>query len=357
MNILIVASHTSGLGGTEAMIKKTVRLLQQHYQVTSSIFIYGKRENANYDWLNNLPHYFSQPNYRNKKIQQMLSTLALARYINKNHTDAILCVTPLGCKMADHAKILCMKPRIPVFAWPHIRIDHRSRAYFRANHVIAISSSIAEYFLRGGMKKYQVHLTYNPIQPALGMIARPEQETRFLYVGRLTFEGQKYLRDLLSALAQIDTPWRLDLVGSGEDDEEQKCQQFCIEKNIANKVFFHGWQTDPWSYVTNEIKQVSALVLSSHYEGFVLVIGEALSHGIFCVSSDCDSGPSDMIINDFNGYLYPTGDIEALKQALLKIINRQLCTEQPQLIDSIKHLHDDYYIDKFHRALKNAIDQ
>lgn len=355
MNILIVASHTSGLGGTEAMIQKTVRLLTQHYQIQSSLFIYGKREEADYNWLDDIPHHFSEPQFRNKKIQQFLSTLALARYIKQHRIDVMLCVTPLGCKMADRARMLSMKSTLPIFAWPHIRIDHRSKSYFRANHAIAISSYIAQQFLQGGMNTNQVHLTYNPIKPASFIIARPEQGSRFLYLGRLTFEGQKYLSDLFTALTQINQPWRLDIVGSGEAGEEQKCRQFCIEHQIDDKVFFHGWQKDPWNYVATEIKQVSALVLSSHYEGFVLVIGEALSHGIFCVSSDCESGPSDMIINNFNGYLYPTADIQSLKQALEGVINRKLTAEAQQLVDSVRHLHDDYYIDKFYRALKSAI--
>ena len=54
-------------------------------------------------------------------------------------------------------------------------------------------------------------------------------------------------------------------------------------------------------------------MLTSHSEGFGMVLLEAISFGLPCISYDCPSGPRDIIENDVNGYLVPMDDFEALK--------------------------------------------
>ena len=55
---------------------------------------------------------------------------------------------------------------------------------------------------------------------------------------------------------------------------------------------------------------MTALLLTSRFEGFGLVLVEAISHGIPVISSDCETGPRDIVVEGINGYLYKPGDLK-----------------------------------------------
>ncbi|WP_170684982.1 glycosyltransferase, partial [Escherichia coli] len=74
-------------------------------------------------------------------------------------------------------------------------------------------------------------------------------------------------------------------------------------------MVWHGCQKHPWKVVRQDIKKVSALLLTSSFEGFPMTLLESMSWGIPCISADCVSGPGDIIQPDVNGHLYQPGDI------------------------------------------------
>ncbi|MDE9571749.1 glycosyltransferase, partial [Xenorhabdus bovienii] len=81
-------------------------------------------------------------------------------------------------------------------------------------------------------------------------------------------------------------------------------------------IFWHGWVKEPWSFVQESIVEVSSLLLTSKNEGFPMVLGEAISYGIYCISSDCQTGTTDIIKKYRNGELYPVGDVKELAHIL-----------------------------------------
>ena len=101
--------------------------------------------------------------------------------------------------------------------------------------------------------------------------------------------------------------WKLHVLGDGSDFE--KCQAYGRELNIDDRIVWYGWQQHPWKLVQQDIKKVSALLLTSSFEGFPMTLLEALSWGIPCISADCVSGPVDIIQPDVNGHLYQPGDM------------------------------------------------
>lgn len=104
----------------------------------------------------------------------------------------------------------------------------------------------------------------------------------------MKFEGQKRVKDLLDGLSQAQGDWKLHVLGDGSDFE--KCRAYGRELKIDNRIVWHGWQKHPWEVVRQDIKKVSALLLTSSFEGFPMTLLESMSWGIPCISADCVSG-------------------------------------------------------------------
>ncbi|BBU79733.1 hypothetical protein EIMP300_11330 [Escherichia coli] len=160
-----------------------------------------------------------------------------------------------------------------------------------------------------GVPESTINVIFNPVEAKDTVIPGPEEgETAtFIYVGRMKFEGQKRVKDLLDGLSQAQGDWKLHVLGDGSDFE--KCQAYGRELKIDNRIVWHGWQKHPWEVVRQDIKKVSALLLTSSFEGFPMTLLESMSWGIPCISADCVSGPGDIIQPDVNGHLYQPGDI------------------------------------------------
>lgn len=84
--------------------------------------------------------------------------------------------------------------------------------------------------------------------------------------------------------------------------------------------------------VQQDIEKVSALLLTSSFEGFPMTLLEALSWGIPCISADCVSGPADIIQPDVNGHLYQPGDIAGFVTLLNKYIAGEIHIEHEKFL-------------------------
>ena len=93
---------------------------------------------------------------------------------------------------------------------------------------------------------------------------------------------------------------------------------------IEHRVEFVGNVQNIWDYYN----QAKIFAFTSNSEGFPNSLLEAMSFGLPCISTDCPSGPSEIIINDENGYLIEVNNIEQLEDRLLKLMNNQEICDQ-----------------------------
>ena len=108
--------------------------------------------------------------------------------------------------------------------------------------------------------------------------------------------------------------WRLCLVGDGETRSNLEAQ--IARLGLKDSTILGKVEKD----MANVYHNASILALSSRYEGLPMVLLEAQSFGVPCVSFDCKCGPKDVIHDGENGLLVPEGDVPALAEALLKLI-------------------------------------
>jgi glycosyltransferase involved in cell wall biosynthesis len=107
---------------------------------------------------------------------------------------------------------------------------------------------------------------------------------------------------------------KLMLVGTGAGEVDLRT--LAGELGLASQVVFAGFHPDPTSFY----QTADLFVLSSDYEGFGNVIVEALACGTSVVSTDCPSGPAEILENGRYGRLVPVRDAQALADAMQKAL-------------------------------------
>jgi UDP-D-galactose:(glucosyl)LPS alpha-1,6-D-galactosyltransferase len=197
--------------------------------------------------------------------------------------------------------------------------------------------------------KGRIFTVFNPVAKTGDMIKRPATRTTFIYLGRVIYEGQKRIKDLLTALSKVTGEWTLEVYGDGPD--KAKCQAFAEKLGITTKVCWKGYVSNPWG----QIRQATALILSSAYEGMPMVLAEAIARGVYCVSSDCPTGPEDIIVDGVNGELFPTGNVQALQQKLQGIVNGRPLPDQSNMKRSIERLYTGQYYKKLTESLSEIV--
>lgn len=191
--------------------------------------------------------------------------------------------------------------------------------YALSDQLIAQSHAMKEDLVSYlSLPKNKVEVIHNPVCQRVANASKEkymsitENEKYLLCVGRL--EEQKAFHYAIAGFADAEKDFptlRLKIVGQGSLDRELK--QYARDLGVEDKVDFEGYQADMIPYYLG----AKATLLTSLYEGFPNVLVESISLGTPVVAFDCPSGPSEIIINDTNGFIVPY----LQEQALFKAIN------------------------------------
>jgi glycosyltransferase involved in cell wall biosynthesis len=141
-------------------------------------------------------------------------------------------------------------------------------------------------------------------------------ERRILTVGRL--KAQKNHKLLIRSFALLDDALGAKLLILGEGPLRPELEQLATDLGIADRVILPGFSADPWSLY----RSADLFVLSSDYEGLGNVLIEAMLAGLPVVSTDCPSGPREILDGGRLGELVPVGDTEALATAMTTALTR-----------------------------------
>mgnify|MGYP006282616891 CR=1 FL=1 len=200
--------------------------------------------------------------------------------------------------------------------------------YPLADKIIAVSegvlddlSSISPRAARRG------RVIYNPVVDP-GMLRKANEPTSHpwleekegpvvLGVGRLT--PQKNFDLLLRAFALLRKKCDARLVILGDGNQRENLESRIEALGIGKHVDLPGFVSNPYPYMAS----ASLFALSSDYEGFGIVLAEALACGCPIVSTDCPSGPREILEDGKWGRLVPVGDEEALAEAMRKSLEEE----------------------------------
>ena len=190
----------------------------------------------------------------------------------------------------------------------------------------AIKDDLVTHF---GVPRELVHVVTNPVdleRVANMMAAECPMQVRepiILAAGRLA--PQKNIPRLLRAfsiVAQQHPEVSLVLIGQGP--LRPALEKLAHDMGIGSQTSFLGFQSNPYAYMS----RARCLVLSSDWEGLPQVIAESMACGRTVVATNCPSGPSEMIVDFFNGRLAETGSVDSLAHCLDWILSNPDRTEE-----------------------------
>ena len=138
---------------------------------------------------------------------------------------------------------------------------------------------------------------------------------RIISIGRFDYEkGNDLLLQVWKKVEKQMPDWQLDIYGNG-NREPYLLQMRQLEIDSSRCHLY-----EPINDVKKEYLNSSVFVLPSRYEGFGLVLIEAMACGVPVVSFDCENGPRSIITNGADGFLIPTFDIDAFADKLLLLM-------------------------------------
>lgn len=352
--IVIITPHLSGLGGTETVLRDVVVHTNSHSEkYTAKLFLLGGTSDSS--WLDNLPseaHTFDQ---KIKLLRVWSKFYTLYKFLRDEKPSIVISI---DTKLIRACYIIrkMLKNKFTIVSWIHFSLFNEPLVNVNllkyADFHFCISTGISKQMETVGIDQSALYTIYNPVPPKESTILRPEGYVNFLYIGRIQFEGQKRMKDLLTTLSHVEGNWQLNVYGDGE--EAKICKQYAIQVGINDKIVWHGWIKNAW----NVIENATALLLSSKYEGLPMVLAEALSRGIYCVSSDCETGPRDLIKENINGQLYSPSDLLKFQTILQSIVdNKNLLPDQNMIKETISFLYTENYYSNLMRVCDDILNR
>jgi len=271
-----------------------------------------------------------------KAPHAMLSAPALAKYIDAEKPVAVLAALNQPNVAAVWAKRLSRhKPKIVISIHNTLSVEAGEAANWRvrlmpafvrqffgwADAIVAVSNGVADDFVTmTGIRRDRVEAIYNPVV-SQEMIDRAQETVDdpwfasgeppvVVAVGKL--HPQKDYVNLLNAFAAVRRGREARLLILGEGQERAELEALIGELGLTDDVRMPGFVGNPFAYMNKS----AVFVLSSRWEGLPTVLIEALACGTPVVSTDCPSGPREILDGGRWGKLVPVDNAAALADAI-----------------------------------------
>ena len=202
----------------------------------------------------------------------------------------------------------------------------------RADVVVTLTNGDAQQWSRArrvvvipNFSSLKVHITASnsPSHPITSSGSPSLPIKRVIAVGRLEWQkGFDRLIDAWSIIAPKHPQWHLDIFGSGTLEDDLKTQISNLTFHLSPltphpSISLHPFTAD----IMSEYARSSIFALSSRFEGFGLVLLEAMQCGVPCVVFDCPYGPSDVVVDGECGFVVPDGNIDLFAQRLAQLMD------------------------------------
>ena len=190
---------------------------------------------------------------------------------------------------------------------------------------------------------FPVEVIYNPLTLEPGKASQGDSK-RFLAVGRFSHlhKGFDLLIEAFNIFAKNNKEWTLDIVGEGV--EEPLYRKMIADYKLGGRITLHPFTNNIQQYYTN----AQVYVLSSRWEGFGLVLVEAMAHGLPIVSSDLPT--SKEIMGDFGMY-FTNGNVNELAEQLHKATEIEWNKKSEEAIQIAQRFNIQHIIEQWNKII------
>ncbi|MEP2689890.1 glycosyltransferase family 4 protein [Maribacter dokdonensis] len=229
----------------------------------------------------------------------------------------------------------------------------RKLTYPHANYLIIQTEPIKRYFEKF-VKKNKLIILPNPISSVHKVckekVILPSKENIVLSVGRLS--NQKGHDVAIKAFSKVNpNNWQLHIVGEGPKRKEY--EDLISKLQMTEKIKLIGRNNN----ISNYYLKSKIFIFPSRFEGFPNALTEAMYMGLPCISTDCPTGPSELINNGQNGFLISVDDVESLSNNLEKLIydsqSRLILGENA--VVSVKHLEEEKVVNQWSKLILSSL--
>jgi glycosyltransferase involved in cell wall biosynthesis len=330
MKLLYITNGINGAGGLERVLSVKASYLAEHYNYDVTILSLNNNDSDPFYLFSNKIKFVSINVSGNVLKYSSAYIKGIREQVNSIQPDSI-CVCDDGLKAFFIPQFL--KTNASIIYERHVSKEIEMNENFNFFKKISIKIKwmlmnwLAPYFssfivLTNGnvnewksLKNTQVipnPLSFYPEQ------ASTLQNKKVIAVGKQGYQkGYDLLLKAWQKVALDKQDWQLEIYG--KFDPKEKLNELANQLGISESVVFFP----PTQQIEEKYLNASLFVLSSRFEGFGMVIIEAMACGVPCVSFDCPHGPADIISHGEDGLLVPNEDAEQLADALIEIIEHE----------------------------------
>ena len=316
-------------GGAQRVTANLVNTLCDTYEV--HLIAFNKDSIESFYSLNKEVHFLGV-DLKEKRIREAVFEQArfLRRYLKKN---GISIVFSMGASSNLYMLAATLFSKVKAIYCEHSNLNNQLYsdkgqkwsqilgAYF-ADRIVTLTKRDQDAFknkFRISKKKSQY--IYNWVDNEIIMMQGDYdlEARKIITVGRFDpVKGYDMLVEAGKIVFKKYPEWSWDIYGGGEDKDIEHIKKMIEENGISKKIHLKGQISDMY----DRYKKYSIYVMTSRYEGLPMVLLEAKANKLPIVSFDCETGPSEIVRNDIDGYLVESGNVEALAEKIMLLIER-----------------------------------
>ena len=318
-------NNYSFVGGVERVTCLLSNELSKEHDV-DIISLYDTSGSCSYPYNNNINITVL---YRKEKKNYLLETIPsitkLKNIIKAKKYDYLIYAGEL---LAHYAILACKNTSTKCVGWTHTPALNYSESFLqkplkkfmvcKSDFVITLTKESAD-ILKEKYNNKNIFYIPNPIDPILNNNSLYDSKSKkIITVGRISY--QKNYETLVKVAAQAlpNLPeWTWDIYGNGDEQIKKNLISSIKDNRLENRLNLKGVDNN----IYNLYEKYSFIVMTSRYEGFPMVLLEALSKKLPMIAFDISTGPKEIILEDKNGHLVKPFDVEEMSKKIIALAN------------------------------------